>query len=129
MPTKPLKECNKLGCYELTRDTYCDKHMHIIEDRKRESSQYYDKYIRDEKSTKFYNSSNWKKLRELVMSKWFGRCADCYEYDNKLVQANVVDHVVPIKIDWSMRYDALNCRPLCHMHHNKKTREDERKYR
>ncbi|MDO6448097.1 HNH endonuclease [Oceanobacillus profundus] len=45
-----------------------------------------------------------------------------------MTTAEEVDHIIPVKVDWSLRLDINNCQPLCHDCHNKKTAEDKRKY-
>ncbi|MFS1513957.1 HNH endonuclease [Chengkuizengella sp. SCS-71B] len=36
----------------------------------------------------------------------------------------MVDHITPIKEDWSLRLDLCNLQSLCHCCHNKKTAEE-----
>ncbi|MEC2504384.1 HNH endonuclease, partial [Bacillus cereus] len=40
---------------------------------------------------------------------------------------DVVDHIIPIRVDWSKRLEPSNLQTLCHACHNKKTKEDEKK--
>ena len=40
---------------------------------------------------------------------------------------DVVDHIIPIRVDWSKRLEPTNLQTLCHACHNKKTKEDEKK--
>jgi 5-methylcytosine-specific restriction protein A len=44
------------------------------------------------------------------------------------VDADVVDHIIPIEVDWSKRLDKSNLQPLCHSCHAKKTADDVREY-
>ncbi|PFK07818.1 HNH endonuclease, partial [Bacillus cereus] len=39
----------------------------------------------------------------------------------------VVDHIIPIRVDWSKRLEPMNLQTLCHACHNKNTKEDEKK--
>ncbi|PFA33091.1 HNH endonuclease [Bacillus cereus] len=40
---------------------------------------------------------------------------------------DVVDHIIPLLVDWLRRLDPANLQTLCHACHNKKTKEDEKK--
>ncbi|WP_212967129.1 HNH endonuclease [Lederbergia ruris] len=48
--------------------------------------------------------------------------------DDKFTKADVVDHIIPIIVDWSRRLDDTNCQSLCHGCHNVKSAEDRKKY-
>lgn len=45
-----------------------------------------------------------------------------------IVNADVVDHIVPIEHDWSLRLDVKNLQPICHACHARKTADDEKQY-
>jgi len=45
----------------------------------------------------------------------------CYQ-DGVIRKADVVDHIVELRDDWSRRLDESNLRSLCHRHHQRKTR-------
>ena len=47
-------------------------------------------------------------------------CEMCKE-NERLTVATEVDHIVPIKKDWSKRLDINNLQSLCHSCHMKKT--------
>ncbi|MGE6513360.1 HNH endonuclease [Lysinibacillus sphaericus] len=50
-------------------------------------------------------------------------------YDaNENFKRNIVDHKIPIKVDWSLRLIKSNCWVLCQSCHNKKTRKDKNIY-
>ena len=40
---------------------------------------------------------------------------------------DVVDHIIPIRMDWSKRLEPTNLQTLCHACHNKKTKKMRRK--
>ncbi|MBW3492284.1 HNH endonuclease [Bacillus sp. FDAARGOS_1420] len=124
MPSKPFKPCQSIGCNELTRDKYCSKHQ----DKVQENTRYYDKYIRNKSSRSFYNSRLWKDMRELMYRRDHGLCVPCRSKD--IIQiGDVVDHIIPIRVDWSKRLEPTNLQTLCHACHNKKTKEDEKVYK
>ncbi|MBG9633138.1 HNH endonuclease [Bacillus thuringiensis] len=122
MPNKPMKPCTSPMCTALTRDKYCSKHQDKVQD----SARHYDKYIRNKSSRSFYNSRLWKDMRELMFRRDHGLCVQCRSKD--IIQiGDVVDHIIPIRVDWSKRLEPTNLQTLCHACHNKKTKEDEKK--
>lgn len=124
MTSKPLRPCNKPGCPNLTTTGYCEKHT----TSKAENNRYYDKYIRNKKHDRFYHSVAWKKLRDYIWIRDNGMCQQCLK-EKKITIGKIVDHIIPIEIDWNKRLDEDNVWLLCQSCHNKKTAEDEKKYR
>ncbi|WP_242316651.1 HNH endonuclease [Bacillus cereus group sp. BfR-BA-01489] len=124
MPSKPMKPCASPMCTALTKDKYCSKHQDKVQD----SARHYDKYIRNKSSRSFYNSRLWKDMRELMYRRDHGLCVQCRSKDIIKI-GDVVDHIIPIRVDWSKRLEPTNLQTLCHACHNKKTKEDEKKYR
>src|SRR5699024_8750273 len=84
---------------------------------------------RDPLVIRFYNSREWRSLREYVMAINHYLCVGCSIPGTKPVVANVVDHIIPTSFDWSLRLDINNCQTLCHECHNRKTAEDKIKYK
>jgi 5-methylcytosine-specific restriction enzyme A len=125
MPRKPLKPCNKIGCPNLTRERYCEQHKQINE--RSERDKYYDRYKRNKKSKEFYNSTEWMKVRHAALVRDKYLCVHCLK-SNRITKADVVDHIIPITVDWSKRLSLDNLQSLCHTCHNRKTAEDKRKY-
>jgi len=122
VPSKPMKPCTSPMCAALTRDKYCSKHQDKVQD----SARHYDKYIRNKSSRAFYNSRLWKDMRELMFRRDHGLCVQCRSKDIIKI-GDVVDHIIPIRVDWLRRLDPANLQTLCHACHNKKTKEDEKK--
>ena len=54
-------------------------------------------------------------------------CVHCLK-KNRIKKADMVDHIIPIKVNWSLRLSLNNLQPLCNQCHNIKTAEDEKKY-
>lgn len=78
----------------------------------------YDKYKRDEKSKKFYDSKEWEKARELALKKYYYLCQECLK--RKIITPyDVVHHIVPLKESKELSLDIDNLLPLCHKCHNK----------
>jgi 5-methylcytosine-specific restriction enzyme A len=97
----------------------------------------YDKHRRDKKSTAFYKSKEWRVLSNKVYIKQKGMCQECLKNKrmvtgtvdkNGKFKRNIVDHIIPIKVDWSKRLDESNLQVLCLPCHNKKTAEDKERY-
>lgn len=134
---KPLRPCYVVGCPNLSRERYCEEHKHLYQKDISERNKIYDAFKRDKRTTAFYKSKEWQKLSQKVYLNQHGMCQECLKhkritigtYDkNGRFRRNVVDHIVPIKVDWSRRLDESNLQVLCNLCHAKKTVRDRRKY-
>ncbi|MFF5993702.1 HNH endonuclease [Lysinibacillus sp. KU-BSD001] len=123
MNQKPLRPCNKPGCGNLTRKGYCESHSNT----KSENNRYYDKYQRNKKHDRFYHSAAWIKCRDYIRIRDTGLCQHCLA-DKRITVGVIVDHIIPLSIDWSKRLEEDNLQLLCGGCHNKKTNEDIQKY-
>lgn len=112
---KPKKLCARAGCNTLIPfdERYCEKHKSQYKWRK----SYEGKYLQ------FYSSKEWKEQSKQFLIKK-PLCVECMK-DNVVRRADVVDHITPLKIDWSKRLDWNNWQGLCHSHHNVKTRLEQ----
>lgn len=121
MRIERLAKCSNVSCYQKvpTGTTYCEKH-------RKESYKNYDRTRTDKTYHSFYKTSRWQQLRLLVLKRE-PLCRMCKAND-MLTAAEMIDHIVPIKIDWSMRLREENLQPLCHACHRVKTAEDVGKY-
>lgn len=79
----------------------------------------YDKHSRDKSLTKFYSSSQWRKLRELQLKK-NPLCIKCNR------TATVADHIIEIK-DGGCKLCLDNLQSMCNGCHTSKTAEEKRK--
>jgi 5-methylcytosine-specific restriction enzyme A len=111
----------------LTQGRYCVHHRKKEQQDRAERQRYYDEHIRDQKAREFYKSKEWQRVRQAALMRDNYLCQDCLK-EKRITPADVVDHIVPIKVDWSLRLSLSNLRSLCHAHHNKKTAEDKKKY-
>ncbi|ASJ57558.1 HNH endonuclease [Brevibacillus formosus] len=127
MPVKPKRPCNKAGCTKLTEDRYCEEHQHLQQQNRNRQQRNYDKHRRNKQSSDFYHSKEWEAVRNAALQRDYGLCQDCMQ-EQRITQADVVDHIQPISLYWDLRLSLDNLRSLCHSHHNKKTAEDKRKY-
>lgn len=71
---------------------------------------------------RFYNSKAWRQLSKLVLNERYYVCAMCGG------DAALADHIIPVRVDWSLRLDKDNIQPLCESCHAVKTREEKKKY-
>jgi len=114
-----MRRCNHPTCNKLIshNETYCDDH------KKYTNKAYNDARQRNNPEyLNFYKRKEWLSKREIVLIKNDYICASCGAI------AEVVDHIIPTKIDWSKRLDENNLQPLCNKCHNQKTKEDLKKY-
>jgi len=110
---KPYKPCKRVGCPELVRDTYCDKHKPPESRRDSEGWRY------------LYQTKRWKQLRvsHLLIEPL---CRECAARGER-TRATDVDHIRDHKGNAQLFYAADNLQSLCHSCHSRKTaRENER---
>lgn len=123
MNKKPLRPCNKQGCSQLTREGYCGQHKVA----KVENNRYYDKYQRNKKHDRFYHSGLWIRCRDYIKIRDNGLCQHCL--NNKQIKVGtIVDHIIPLSVDWNKRLDEDNLQLLCVGCHNVKTKNDSKKF-
>jgi len=79
---------------------------------------------RDETTQKFYHSSAWRKVRKLYIEA-NPLCVECMK-DNKLIKADVVDHIIRYRDKPELGLDVNNLQSLCHYHHNSKSGKESR---
>ncbi|WP_288395447.1 HNH endonuclease [uncultured Vagococcus sp.] len=71
---------------------------------------------------KFYNSKAWRQLSKLVLNESYYVCRICGE------DATLSDHIIPVRVDWSLRLSKDNLQPLCESCHAIKTKKDKEMY-
>lgn len=91
-------------------------------DRK-EYHRWYDKKRRDKTNKYFYQSKEWKRLREVILARDNYLCVECME-QGRLTDAYAVDHIVPLSDNWFLRLSASNLQSLCQSCHSRKTRSE-----
>ena len=79
---------------------------------------------RQHSNTKFYQSTEWRKLRALKLEQQ-PLCEECLRQD-KITKAQMVDHIVPIN-NGGASLDIENLQSLCHRCHNKKSASERHK--
>lgn len=86
-----------------------------VRDKMSNKSERYKKYARtrdDGEFQGFYNSGQWRKMRNHILIVY--KYVDVYEYykNNNIVPATMVHHIVPIKSNYNLRLEELNLIPL-----------------
>lgn len=115
MPYKPLKQCNHIGCSELVRYGYCDKH------RREDYRIRYDKE-RGTAAQRGYNK-RWYKARTSFLKR-NPLCVFCL-IKGFTRAAEVVDHIIPHRGNKELFWDRENWQALCKRCHDKKTAKGE----
>lgn len=105
--------CLKSGCKELVSNKkYCDEHQNKVVEQHRKSA------------AKRGYDHRWRKARIRFLFK-HPLCKHCFEQQNKLITATVVDHIIPHRGDMVLFWDEKNWQPLCETCHNIKTAKED----
>ena len=104
MPYQPKRPCRHPGCPNLADGRYCEEHKKIYERPSAVSRGYDQKWRRESKQF----------LQEHPL------CRTCLEKDH-IVEATVVDHVIPHRGDPKLFWDKRNWSPSCKKCHDRKT--------
>lgn len=107
-----LKICPR--CHKLISEgTTCSCYRKAKADRDR----YYDRYKRDDRSRKFYQSKAWREKRYYTLS--IDGC-DVYIFmtTGRIIPADTVHHVIPLRDNWSRRFDLDNLMSLSSSTHS-----------
>lgn len=76
-----------------------------------------------EKYSQFYNSVQWRTLRNQKFYDANGLCELCLK-DGIINEAREIHHIVPIEKDWNKRLDYDNLIALCPSHHQEQHNRD-----
>lgn len=121
-----VKRCGKVGCREFTENSYsayCKIHKGETDRAYNEWRNTYDKeYV------SFYKSTAWTKKRLVALRRDEWICRRCSK-QGIITVADMVDHIVPSKVEWELRLDIDNLQALCNECHAIKTAEDKVKYK
>lgn len=116
MGRKPLRECLKCGCHNLTRSGYCGIHKAERQDKARHK--FYDSTKRDKQAAEFYKSTAWKKVRAQAMARAHYLCQDCLKR-GVINKAEMVHHIKPLREFPELALDINNLKPLCYKCHGR----------
>lgn len=112
MPRKPKVPCGHPGCPELVDAgvRYCRLHRSKHPEMTRSAA------------SRGYNSA-WRKARKEYLEA-HPLCVMCLE-EGKYTKAEVVDHIIPHRMDMKLFWDRNNWQALCKRHHDLKTLREE----
>ena len=82
----------------------------------------YHRKINDNEYMKFYHSTEWKHKRQEILERDYQLCQRCG------MEAELVDHIIPSKDDWSDRLNSDNLQSLCRECHKVKTKREWMKH-
>lgn len=85
--------------------------------------EFYDRFYRDKESKKFYQSVQWRALKGMKLG--LDPCCQTCEQAGRIVKADVVHHMIPIK-KGTKKVDLDFLVSLCHACHNQIEREMEK---
>lgn len=109
------KICAFTGCSGLIDygHKYCSKHAAIAEHQRKQNNKDYKAKRTDKREQGFYNSDEWEALRQQVLAHYFNLDLYGYYVNGRVVQAELVHHVVEIKDygGWEHRLDFNNMFP------------------
>ena len=128
-----IKHCSKCGALINYPKRYCDDCRKAVELKKMVNKKLYDKKYnekydraRNPEHVKFYNSTEWKMLKEKKLQDVQYKCQLCNaDYKNgkksmsEVKLATDVHHIVEIADDFNKRLDYRNLYAVCHDCHNK----------
>ena len=77
----------------------------------------YDKLRRDKRSRDFYHSMEWIRTREEILAT-DGMDLWAYATEGRVIAADTVHHIVPLRDAWGLRCDPENLISLSHTSHN-----------
>lgn len=78
----------------------------------------YDRYQRDRKSKQYYSSKEWIRIREEVLDLDEGIDVYLFMTEGKVVAADTVHHIIPLKEGWEQRSNIENLMSLHHDTHS-----------
>lgn len=87
---------------------YCDEHKVIVEQERKKSYKDYKMYRSDKREQTFYNSKEWKQLRLAELGYFNGLDIFQYYVNHRVINADLVHHIVEVKDDWNKRLDIPN---------------------
>lgn len=101
--------CAKGGCFKPTSSRFCDDHKRPPRAPKARSK------------TKRLYGRRWRKASRVFLED-HPLCARCWP---DIVEATVVDHIIPHKGDMELFWDGSNWQTLCTRCHNQKTANED----
>jgi len=121
MPEAATRPCRYAGgCPNLTDKGWCELHEPAA---RRQRYQ-----LKGSSTARLYDSA-WQRVRLRVLRRDSGLCVPCLKR-GRITPAEAVDHIIPIRVDPSLRLDESNLQAIgvrCGCHHQK-TLEDQLRF-
>jgi len=114
MLKKLCSKCGKIIPYGNYRCNECEAKCND----KKINNRYYNKFMRNKTTQTFYDSTEWKKTRKVVLSRDLGVCVVC-KSKGVISYADIVHHIVELKEDNTKSLDTNNLISLCISCHNR----------
>ena len=90
---------------------------------KAQKAKNYDDTERDPEAIKFYNSKQWKSVRDAAYARDLATCQVC---GNVVADRKVVDHILPLRLcDSKQSLNSSNLWVLCYRCHTRKTKLEQ----
>lgn len=105
--------CSRCG-KRILAGTKCDC-LRIYQQRRHQE---YDTGRRDKRSKAFYNSKEWERIRAAVLDLDGGIDVYAYMTTGKVIMADTVHHIYPVRDNWDRRMDPDNLMSLNHDTHS-----------
>ena len=128
-----VRRCRYRGCHTMVvmPDQYCSQHINQARSNRSEYNRIYNATVRQRADNavryRFYKSKVWQSLRVNILKRDMYLCQYCKE-QGRVKSGNIVDHIVPIEYDSSLRVDPDNLVTACKECHNAKTRWEHSYY-
>ncbi len=103
------KRCSRCG-KRLEIGKVCECH--------RQRHKEYDKHCRDKRSTQYYHSKEWERIREEALQADDGIDVYMYMTKGEILVADTVHHILSLKDNWNKRNDIENLMSLHHDTHS-----------
>lgn len=78
----------------------------------------YDRYSRDKKSKQYYDSSEWSRSRAAALEADQNYDVYIFMTEGRILGADTVHHIIPLKEDWNQRNNMENLMSLHHDTHS-----------
>lgn len=104
------RRCSRCGCrIELGNKCSCVNSRHAEQRR----------IVSGDKENRFYFTSEWKKVRQAAIDRYFGLDFYSYYTENIIEFGETVHHIIPLKDDWNKRINKKNLIFLTESNHQR----------
>ena len=116
-----LRNCSHPGCHNKVAMNvkYCQQH---VSDSKspydKQYQQDYNNHKRNQEANSFYQSKEWKHMRDYIVSRDMNTCRYCGE---SITDRKIVDHLHPLQYAPDEKLNADNLYTICYKCHQVKT--------